>query len=403
MEKLQTRKEVNLLASLLAVTYMVSYMTRINYGAIIVEMESATGFSKDLLSMALTGSFITYGIGQIISGVLGDKFSPKKLVSLGLIVTILMNIAIPFCTSPYLMLAVWCVNGLAQSFMWPPIVRIMSTLLTNDDYKNVTVTVSWGSSLGSIAVYLLSPIIISFLSWRWVFFVFAAFGVAMLIVWNILGYDVQKENAVKESTSANKVSLKVLFTPVIICVMLAIILQGMLRDGVQTWMPSYIKDTYNLGSAVSILTGVILPVLSIITFKVAGLVYQKKLTNPMLCAGVIFGIGAASAIALYFLSNAGATFSVILSALLTGAMHGVNLILICMVPNYFKKYGNVSTVSGVLNACTYIGSAASTYGIAILSSKMGWTFTILMWAVIAVAGTVICLINIKPWAKKFDE
>ena len=225
----------------------------------------------------------------------------------------------------------------------------------------------------------------------------------MLIVWNILGYDVQKENAVKESTSANKVSLKVLFTPVIICVMLAIILQGMLRDGVQTWMPSYIKDTYNLGSAVSILTGVILPVLSIITFKVAGLVYQKKLTNPMLCAGVIFGIGAASAIALYFLSNAGATFSVILSALLTGAMHGVNLILICMVPNYFKKYGNVSTVSGVLNACTYIGSAASTYGIAVLSSKMGWTFTILMWAVIAVAGTVICLINIKPWAKKFDE
>ena len=31
---------------LFAVTYMISYITRINYGAIISEMGSATGFSK---------------------------------------------------------------------------------------------------------------------------------------------------------------------------------------------------------------------------------------------------------------------------------------------------------------------------------------------------------------------
>ena len=46
--------------------------------------------------MALTGSFITYGTGQIISGVLGDRISPKKLVSRGLLVTVLMNVLLPF-------------------------------------------------------------------------------------------------------------------------------------------------------------------------------------------------------------------------------------------------------------------------------------------------------------------
>ena len=87
-------------------TYMISYMTRINYSTIISEMECATGMSRSLLSMALTGSAVTYGIGQIISGVCGDKFSPKRLVSFGLVTTVLMNLLIPLCSSPYQMLVV---------------------------------------------------------------------------------------------------------------------------------------------------------------------------------------------------------------------------------------------------------------------------------------------------------
>ena len=65
------------LTVLFTVTYMVSYMTRINFGAIVAEMESATQISRSLLSMALTGSFATYGAGQIVSGVCGDRLSPK--------------------------------------------------------------------------------------------------------------------------------------------------------------------------------------------------------------------------------------------------------------------------------------------------------------------------------------
>ena len=68
------------MALLFAITYMVSYITRTNYGAIVSNMVEQTGYTKDLLSMALTGSFITYGTGQIVSGILGDRFSPKKLV-----------------------------------------------------------------------------------------------------------------------------------------------------------------------------------------------------------------------------------------------------------------------------------------------------------------------------------
>lgn len=402
MKKLTRKRDINFLAFLFAFTYMVSYITRINYGAIIVEMVEATGFTKSALSMAVTGSFITYGVGQIISGIIGDRISPKRLVTYGLILTVCMNVLLPFCNSPYLMLGVWCINGFAQSFMWPPIVRLMTALLSTKDYKEATAKVSWGSSIGTILVYLLSPVLISWLGWKSVFWFSAGIGFIAIFVWNKFSYEIGVQKRGKSPIPVSKEKKYRLFTPLMIAVMLGIILQGALRDGITTWMPSYIKDTYNLGNEISILTGVVLPIFSILCFQVATRLYVKKITNPLSCAALFFGIGAASSVGIYFLTGTSALCSVLLSAILTGCMHGVNLMLICMIPQFFEKSGKVSTVSGVLNSCTYIGSAASTYGIALLSEAWGWDFTLFSWLLIAVAGTVVCVVCAKPWAKRFD-
>ena len=402
MEKLKTKKDITKMTILFTFTYMISYITRINYGAIIAEMVTSTNLSKALLSMAVTGSFVTYGVGQIISGICGDKFSPKKLVFYGLLLSVSMNILIPFCKNAYQMLFVWCINGFAQAFMWPPIVRLMTTFFSDEDYKKASVKVSWGSSFGTIIVYLTAPVIISLSGYKAVFFFSATLGLIMAFVWNKLCYDAEILPKAHKDKPETKGEISVLFTPLMLGVMLAIILQGMLRDGVTTWMPSYISETYNFSSTISILTGVILPLFSILSFQVASRLYISKLKNPLLCSGVIFGAGAVSSLALVLFTGKSAVLSVIFSALLTGCMHGVNLMLICMVPAFFQKHGNVSTVSGVLNSCTYIGSALSTYGIALLSDKFGWSFTLYVWLSIAVLGTVICLICTKPWKKKMQ-
>ena len=135
---------------LFTLTYTISYITRINYGAVISEMEAASGIARSVLSMALTGSFFTYGTGQIISGFLGDRISPKRLVSVGLITTVVMNLLIPVCPSPYLMAAVWCVNGFAQSLMWPPLVRLMNALFTDEQYKMATTKVILKKSVNNL-------------------------------------------------------------------------------------------------------------------------------------------------------------------------------------------------------------------------------------------------------------
>ena len=392
------RKQVLKLTYLFAFTYMISYMTRINFGAVVAEMETATGISRQLLSISLTGSFITYGVGQLVSGVAGDRISPKRLVTLGLFLTTLMNSLLPLCQSPWQMLGVWCANGFAQAFLWPPIIKLMTALLDDEEYQFASTRIYWGSSVGTIVIYLLSPVLIALFSWRATFWFSALCGGVGIIFWNLLIQE--PANVCRQGRGKGASATRYLFSPMMIGVMLAIVMLGMLRDGITTWMPTYIADTYQLGNLISILTGVILPLFSIICVQITAPLYRKKLRNPMLCSGVIFGVGALSAFLLFLCFDRSAALSVLLAALLTGSMHGVNFILVGILPSFFRKYGNTSTASGVLNACTYIGSALSTYGIALLSKGIGWSQTVLIWFFVALAGTGLCLVCIKPWAKE---
>ena len=222
----------------------------------------------------------------------------------------------------------------------------------------------------------------------------------MLLVWRRSAPDISV-TAKQKSHGMQKKNHTGIFSPLVIAIMAAIALQGMLRDGVTTWMPSYISETYNLGNGISIFSGVLLPLFGIASFYIASRIYGDRLKSPVAGSAIIFAVGAVAALGLFFLNGTSAVGSILLSALLTGCMHGVNLLLICMVPPFFKAQGNVSTVSGVLNSCTYVGSAVSTYGIARLSGSIGWQNTVFVWFLIAFAGTTICFLSIRSWNKRF--
>lgn len=399
--KRERNGRVEALIWLFAVTYMVSYMTRINFGAVISEMVTDLRWPRSLVAAALTGSFITYGAGQVVSGICGDRLSPKRLVLCGLGATVLMNLLIPLCWNPVMMAVVWSVNGFAQAFLWPPLVRLMTTLFAGRDYDRAVVRVSWGSSFGTILVYLLAPVVILLTGWRGVFVCSAVCGAVMLLIWNRFCPETEMKTTLPQQEKTDRGAG--FLSPMMLGIMTAVMLQGMLRDGVTTWMPSYIAETYDLSNEIAILTGVLLPLFSILCFQVASSLYRRWFANPLVCAGVIFSFGALSALLLFVFSGRNPAFSVLLSAALTGAMHGVNLLLVSMIPPFFKKYGNVATVSGVINSCTYVGSAASTYGIAVMSEKMGWGITLVLWTVIAAVGTVVCLVVSRPWNRRFCD
>lgn len=72
---------------------------------------------------------ITYCSGQLLSGVLGDRLNPRRMITCGLLVGALTNMVMPLVHSTALMVVIWGCNGLALAMIWPPMVKILTNLL----------------------------------------------------------------------------------------------------------------------------------------------------------------------------------------------------------------------------------------------------------------------------------
>lgn len=403
----KSSKKTFLLLLFMAV-YFTSYLTRNNFATIVVAVSEQLSLSRSALSICFTGSFITYGAGQIISGYLGDKIKPKQLVFFGLLTTTAVNFLITLCHEAWVMAVLWSINGLAQAFLWPPLVKLVSELFSDREYKKAIVYVNYGGLIGTITLYFVSPWILSLSDWRGVFITAAVCGVIVIFLWQIFCPDPKKndetplKNISENGEKGNSESLRGLlkYGSVLGLIMLAIVLHGALRDGVTTWAPSYVSEVFNLENEIAILVSVVLPIFGFISYGFSGWLYSNHVRNPIVCALIFFCAGLTSAIGLLLFRGRIAVLDVALLALFVASMHGVNLMFTGMIPAYFAHVGRISFVSGLLNACTYIGSAISTYGIAVLSEKAGWTITISCWAIIAAVGLAACCICLPLWKKK---
>jgi len=407
-----SRKDIKTLMLLCAVVYFCSYLTRLGYAAVMVEMIASEGFTRAGASAAVTALFIAYGAGQIVSGYMGDRMPPEKMIFGGLLVSSGMNLLIPLCPTTGYMTLVWCINGFAQSMMWPPLVRIMAELLSEEDYKVAAIRVNWGSSMGTIVIYLLAPVCITISGWRLLFCFTAGIATLVAFIW-IRSYgplhDRLLEGRVKQSVRVGVIHAQAerkLDRPIFILLgimMIAIVMQGSLRDGITTWMPSFIAESFDLGSSISILTSVALPIFTICALQAMAWLNKHVFPNELQCAAAIFGTGFAALILLKLFGGSSLLLTVAALTVGCGCMHGVNQILICTVPKFFENTGKISLISGVLNSCTYVGSALSTYGLALVTDAFGWDATVGIWCIAALIGTLCCIGNVGRWKRYVDS
>jgi len=339
------RKSI-LFSSLCCLVYFSSYMTRINYGATIAEIVLSLGITKASASMAVTGSFITYGLGQIFNGIIGDRIKPRTMIFLGLCITSICNIIMSALSNVYIMTVIWCINGLAQSMLWPPLMRIMSENLSPDKYRKTCVAVTISASVATIAIYLIAPLCIMLSGWRSVFLFSAACGLAVAFIWVISVNSLSSSShEINEEMSMKPLSLSMNFRTLfthsgLIYIIVLIMLQGTLRDGITTWMPSYINDTYHFGTSISILNTAILPIFAIISSLVASYLY-RSVKSEVKASAIIWILGFICSFVLIFVFTSQIVVSILMMAIITACMHGINLMLIGIFPTRYQNTGRV--------------------------------------------------------------
>lgn len=401
MSKITDRKNIQLLTILSWLVYFSSYITRINFGAIIVEFVSSEGVMKSAASIITSVLFVTYGAGQLLSGWLGDRFSPRKLIVFGLFVASVCNFLMPFCAPDIsAMTVVWGINGIAQALMWPPLVKILTSALTMEDYARIVPGISTSSACATIAIYLISPFIIALSGWKMVFYVCGTAAFAATFIWAFFSKELLAE---VDFGMSNRKVVKTKGTPVINqadktlwllmpVILFAISVQGMLRDGITTWMPTFISETFHIGSSISILTGVALPVFHMLISLCTYRILKKMKYDVFKCIVMFFGAATGVLLLLNLFGTSSIVMATILIALCNGAVHGINSLQTSYLPTVFKGKENISFLAGILNSATYVGSALSTYIFALISEQKGWNATLCSWFLVALFGLAFAIL-----------
>lgn len=405
-EKAPAERDSRRLTLALCVVYFAGYMARLDYATVIAEIVVSMGLAKSEAALATTACFITYGVGQLVSGWLGDHISPRWLIFGGLAATSVFNLLLPLAPGVGAMTAIWAANGLAQAMLWPPMMRMMTGYMSKRWVERCCVDTSVAANGATVMLYLVSPAIIAAASWRGVFYIASGFAAAVSCGW--LAYTAAFEKrrgalAVKGAQPAGADTAgaaaaagfslrRLIWEGGLLFVMVGIVMQGTLRDGVTTWLPSYLVEVFRLETGASILSSVVIPLFSILSFWVCAALCRRVFGGSEIhCSVALFCVGATAAGVLAVTFGASAASSVFLASLLAACMHGVNLMLICNLPARFGHTGRVSMISGTLNACTYIGSALSTWGFALVAQSFGWRATVVCWAAICLVGAAACV------------
>lgn len=422
--KITEKRQIRILFTLCWAAYFSTYIGRLNYSASLNEMIVSEHFSKGEAGMIGTGFFLAYGCGQFISGFLGDRLSPKKMVFTGLAVSALCNLGMTLMHSPFSMTAVWCVNGLFQAFIWSPLLRILFEYYETETRIRSCVSLNSSVPVGTVAAYALTAAGIWASGWRPVFVLASVLLAGTAVMW-LLGMGRMEKYAKKygkmevlpgtedekrakgkqtgnsvhpEQKTANGSLWKgILLSSGLVCLIPALFIQGALKDGVTTWVPTYISETYGLDGALAVVSTIVIPVFNLAGIYVASFVNLHFLKNEIRTAAAFFAVCAGALAVLLGTSGKSVVVSFLMLAVATTAMMAVNTMLIAVLPSYFGVLGRSSTVSGVLNSSVYVGGAASTYGIGALSAGVGWGGTIVVWLAAAAAAVLFCGVTVKRW------
>jgi OPA family glycerol-3-phosphate transporter-like MFS transporter len=391
------------LFALLWLSYFAANIGRLSYVSVMVEIINREGFSAAAAGLVGTGFFICYGAGQIGSGWLGDHVSPRRLVFVGLLCTGLANCAMGLTRTSGQMLVIWCFNGLIQSILWPPILRVIVEYYPSPRREKVCVNIATTYPIAALVSYAACAGLILILPWRAFFFMVALslFGASALWVRNFGKIEAPppREEAGPDTPKAapGKIrSRKNLPFAALIIICGALIAQGALRDGLMAWIPTYLTQVFALRTSTAIMFSSLFPLINIAGIYACQFLF-RLVRDEVRTSLYLYGISFCSALVLRFLGGFHISLSLASFALITACMMGVNLMLVVFVPTHFSRMGIVAFISGLTNTMVYVGSSIATFGVGLAADKFGWNSLLLILAVLTLLSFLLCMRAAPRW------
>ncbi len=394
-------REQNLLIFLSWLMYTAAYLGRYSYTSNVNPIMTDFGIDHASAGLVTTFFFFAYGAGQVINGIFCRRYNKKYVLSAAMLISAALNLAffigVGFSAVKYM----WFVNGCVQSVLWTSLIFTLSEKLDSAHLKTAMLAMSTPVAIGTFLSYVGSAFFVHIGNYR---FSFLLGGIVMLIAgvfWFCAHVKIfdrvsgAREAEIDHTTEQEEKKRGHADSGII--VMIAVlaffaVVNNLVKDGLNVWVPSILKESYGLGDSLSILLTLLLPMLGVFG-STLNVFLNKKIKNYVVICGLSFGAASVFMLFVILLIKTPYWLPILLCfGVVVFAMYAVNNVVTNMAPLYMRDKVNSGAMAGVLDGFCYLGSTISSYGLGVIADFYGWhpVFYLLFAAMlVCVAITVV--------------
>jgi len=419
------------------ITYASFYLLRVNMSVAIPGIMEEYGISKTSIGWVLTALFAAYAIGQFVNGQLGDKFSAKKVVAVGLFGSAVLNIIFGF-TDGFLavMILIWALNGFFQSMGWAPTVKIVSGWFPVNKRGKASGILGSSYQIGNVISWALAGFVVGLFGWRWAFWVPAIIALFFVINWSLkikekeeveggrdfeidflgwrrrfraptmmrsvltrvqflgieekaedMGFEpveiARKSNGLKDTIKTTLRNKKIWI------VAFGLFGLNIVRYGFLSWAPTYFFEVQKATISSAAFKALIFPLAGSLGALSAGWISDKFFQSrraPMAVIMLLFLI-----LAIWFFPQIPVSswvLSLIVLAIIGFTTFGPHMIMVTALPMDLGTKEMASSTTGFIDGWGYIGAALTGVGTGFLVDNFGWNYAFYFW----LSGAIMTLI-----------
>lgn len=396
-----------LLSLMLAYTFLC--MTRNCFSSamvFIVDEGLLTKFQTGVISAIF---YVAYSIMQIFGGVITDKFSPERFITVGLLGAALSNIVIYFNQNYVVMLLAWSFNAAMQFGVWPAVFKITSTLLKEDMREKSLFIATLASPAGVVSSYAVAAIVSS--AWRLNFMISAVGLVLFAILWEITVKAINPfvtervvETAMPEKKEVNAKSgtslIKITFESGLVTVIFVVFLRAMFDFGIKGMTPTMINESYEAVTPVlATVMNIVVLVAGVLGIFLAHFLYPRFIKNEATALLIFFGISLPLTAVCLSIGKLDYRVMVVVLAFIVMAMNACSLFTTSYIAARFNEYGKGATVAGILNASASLGIVLANTLFPGLADGVGWYGTVVVWVIMMAVALVFTIVFIPLWTR----
>lgn len=379
------------------------YLCRKNFSVIIPLLAASGSLNKMDLANAVTAYSFTYAIGQFTMGGLADKLGARRVVSIGLFLSVFATVAMGYWYSALALIVLQGVNGLAQASGWPGLVKIMAAWFGKAHRGVVMAWWSTNYALGGFVATLLAtwavthPTWFPDLAWRrglWI----PALALLPIAVWFAVAAREKPLLAVAESTAGFSLAQvrAVLASPRIQIISAVYFALKLTRYAFLFWLPLYMTERLRYSASEAGYSSALLELAGFFGALSAGYISDRWMGSRRFPTAALLLAALGLVCMLHPAAAAWSRLANLIGiALIGAAIFGPDSLLSGAAVQDAAPPGAVATAAGVVNGLGSFGQLASPWIVLLVAGRYGWDNLFYFFAAISLLSSLL-LILAKP-------